>query len=165
MFKYIISKDSVDEIETGDAVEVMTLTEFKQYMKDAIQQSQIKGTQKLMAHRYTLDDFSPENLNNQNYELNITTTIAFRNGIKMLVKNHKNKTLEKLLKIISDLANFKVSTQYKNHKLKDTDLHDIHVEGDVILLYRYIGDAVLVSLELSDVTNHDSLKTELNHLK
>ncbi len=66
--------------------------------------------------------------------------------------------MEKLAEVIEDLANLRVTTQYKNHRLKNSTLNDVYIERNVILLYRYVGDAIIVTLELSGITNHDNLE-------
>lgn len=157
MKKYTVSTTSIDEIENTNIIEIMTLDEFHEYLKDAIHKSLIEGSRSILCKKYVEDDFSVETLNSKGYPLNIGTTSQFRNGVKILVKKHNNKVLQKLDKVIDDLANLKVSTQYKNHRLQNSTLNDIHLDSDVILLYRYVGEAVVVDLELKGITDHNSL--------
>lgn len=101
------------------------------------------------------------NLNNPPISKNnIVETKQFKEGVKQLVKKHKTDTINNLYDIINDLCNFRITTQYKNHKLVNIDAYELHVnnEGDVLLLYKYSGDALIISLNLIDLTNHRKLK-------
>lgn len=48
---------------------------------------------------------------------NIVETGQYKQGVKKLIKKHKTETLNSLKQIIEDLCNFKITTQYHNHKL------------------------------------------------
>ena len=91
---------------------------------------------------------------------NIVETSQYKQGVKQLIKKHKTETLSNLKQIIDDLCNFRITTQYSNHKLTSIDAYELHVnnEGDVLLVYRYSGDALIISLQLIDLTNHKQLK-------
>ena len=93
--------------------------------------------------------------------LNIVTTPRYLRSLKKLKKQHKTKTIRKLEETINKLANFQITTQQHNHPLQDSDINDIHIEGDVILLYRYIGDGIVLDLELTDLANHDQLNRKI----
>ena len=93
--------------------------------------------------------------------LNIVTTPRYLRSLKKLKKQHKTKTIRKLEETINKLANFQITTQQHNHPLQDSDINDIHIEGDVILLYRYIGDGIVLDLELTNLVNHDSLNRKI----
>ena len=91
---------------------------------------------------------------------NIVETGQYKQGVKKLIKKHKTETLNSLKQIIEDLCNFKITTQYHNHKLTNLDAYELHVnnEGDVLLIYRYSGNALIISLHLIDLTDHKELK-------
>ena len=92
---------------------------------------------------------------------NIVETTQYKQGVKQLIKKHKTETLNSLKSIIDDLCEYKITTQYHNHKLTNIDAYELHVnnEGDVLLLYRYSGNALIISLQLIDLTNHKELKS------
>lgn len=87
----------------------------------------------------------------------IFTTSQFRKGVKKLFKKHQKATLKKLNTIIKGLTEQTITTEYDNHKLNSVDVRDIHIEDDVILLYRYKDDVLTISLELNNMSNHDEL--------
>lgn len=91
---------------------------------------------------------------------NIVETSQYKQGVKQLIKKHRTETLSSLKQIIDDLCNFRITTQYSNHKLTSIDAYELHVnnEGDVLLVYRYSGDALIISLQLIDLTSHKQLK-------
>lgn len=93
--------------------------------------------------------------------LNIVSTPRYRRALKKLKKDHKVKIIKKLEETIKKLANFEITTEQRNHKLEGTDIYDIHIEGDVILLYRYLGEAIIIDLELTDIVNHDELNRKI----
>ena len=96
--------------------------------------------------------------------INVVTTPQYQKALKKLKKQNKTETIKKLDEIIGKLARFEITTEYKNHKLKGTDVYDLHVEPDLILLYRYVGNAIVISLELADLVNHDKLKSALKNI-
>ncbi len=90
----------------------------------------------------------------------------YKSGVKQLKKTHNEKALEKLIEIVDDLANFKISTEYKNHMLTNAKgKMELHVDADVLLIYRYDGDILYIELKLFAVTTHDKLKHTLKKLK
>lgn len=98
--------------------------------------------------------------------IEVLTTPKYRKAYKKLESNCP-KVVEKLDSIIKDLIYFKITKQYDNHPLKGNKkgYWDLHVAGDVILIYRYIGDSLELDLELTDLTDHDfglSKKRKLN---
>lgn len=80
-----------------------------------------------------------------------------------LKKKNKTRTLIKLLKIVKELANFEVTTQYKNHKLQNTNpvIWELHVEPNILLTYRYVEDGLIIDLKLYNVVDHDSLNRSI----
>ena len=96
---------------------------------------------------------------------NVYLTQKFKDGVKQLRKDHRTKELEKLNEIIKELETFSVGKKYKNHSLGNHTF-DLHVTGDIVLLYRYLEDEMLIlSLELSDLVNHKELNREYNIIK
>ena len=101
----------------------------------------------------------------------VLLTTQFLSGVKALRKAHKNEELEKLNQIIQDLENVNVTTAYCNHPLTNNDakLNDIHISGDVILLYRYETDIdnnliLTVSLRLDNITDHKKLNQDAKNV-
>lgn len=84
----------------------------------------------------------------------------FRYQLKKLVKKNK-PAAKKLFKIIVELESFDISTQYHNHVLSDGKTYELHVEKDILLLYRYIGRDLYIDLILLDLTNHKHLNNKL----
>lgn len=72
----------------------------------------------------------------------------------------KDKTIEKLKTIIGQLQRREITTQYDNHRLTNSHLYELHVEGNILLIYSYENSKTptLVLLELLDLTDHDTLK-------
>ena len=97
--------------------------------------------------------------------LNIVATKKYTRALKKLQAQHKSDIIRKLHDVIDDLANLRITTQNRNHKLKDSDLNDIHISGDVILLYRYVGDSIILELELNNIVNHDELNRKIKSSK
>ena len=87
---------------------------------------------------------------------NIYKTSRYERSYKKLDKKFP-EIASKLDNIIEELANFRITTQYKNHPLqgKMKGYWDLHVTGDVVLIYRYIGKSLEIDLELNDIANHD----------
>lgn len=84
----------------------------------------------------------------------------FRYQLKKLVKKDK-QAAKKLFKIITQLESFDISTQYHNHILSDGKTYELHVEKDILLLYRYEGRDLYIDLILLNLTNHKHLKQKL----
>lgn len=90
----------------------------------------------------------------------------YKSGVKKLKKNHNKEALEKLSEIVDDLVNFKISTEHKNHMLVNTKgKMELHVDADILLIYRYDGDILYIELKLLAVTTHDKLQHTLKQLK
>ena len=86
-------------------------------------------------------------------------TSAYKRALKKLVKSHNIIALSKLNRIINELKEFKITSQYHNHSLKNYEnTFELHILGDLLLLYRYVDDRTLIiSLELKDIVNHKDL--------
>lgn len=88
-------------------------------------------------------------------------TQQYLKNYEKLYKKHKTNTIDKLLKIIKELKSFSISTQYHNHVLSDGKTYELHVEKDILLLYRYVGRDLYIDLILLDLTNHKHLNNKL----
>lgn len=88
-------------------------------------------------------------------------TPQYLKNYEKLYKKHKTNTIDKLLKIIKELKSFSISTQYHNHVLSDGKTYELHVEKDILLLYRYEGRDLYIDLILLDLTNHKHLNNKL----
>ena len=86
---------------------------------------------------------------------------GFSLGIKLIERKNKTETIKKLNHIIKQLQNFDISTQYHNHILSDGKTYELHVQKDLLLLYRYEGDKLYINLRLLDITNHKTLGKKL----
>lgn len=84
---------------------------------------------------------------------------AYKEGIKWLNKNHRWEIVDRLNQIVLELAEHKITTQYKNHALSGLKAYELHVTGDVLLIYRYKNQGTeLEFLNLIDLTDHKTLK-------
>lgn len=93
----------------------------------------------------------------------IYLTAQFRKGLKELKKKHNQTAIDRLDEIITKLKNQEIDTQYDNHKLISTVVRDIHIEPNLILLYRYKNEEMLIiSLELNNLVNHGELDRKSN---
>lgn len=91
----------------------------------------------------------------------VVATRSFENAVKSLKKDHKTSVLKELRDTVDKLINLEITTQKSNHPLKNSEEHkDLHLDGGrLILLYRYDEEALIISLRLQDVVNHDQLKS------
>ena len=94
---------------------------------------------------------------NTNGYANIVETSSYKNAYKELKNKHRDDVIDDLNKTIEKLAKFEISSQSDNHPLKGIKINDIHIRGDVILLYRYVDKALIIDLRLEDVVNHKQL--------
>lgn len=92
----------------------------------------------------------------------IIYTSQFQRSFKKLKKQHKTKAIIKIEETIKKLANFEITTEQRNHKLQGTDLNDIHIEGDIILLYKYEDELLTITLLIKDIVNHKELQRGIN---
>lgn len=96
----------------------------------------------------------------------VMVTSNFDRGVKALKKRHKQQELDKLKEIIDKLLRYQITSQYRNHPLVNSKagLNDIHVSGDIILLYKYSTDSEMltISLKLADLSNHRDLQRKAN---
>ena len=85
-------------------------------------------------------------------------------GVKKLKNDHRIKELNTLKEVVDKLIHFEITSEYKNHPVGN-GVFDIHIAGDVILLYRYKDDMLILTLELHDITNHKQLNKDLSKIK
>lgn len=93
---------------------------------------------------------------------------SYKRGYKKLLKDYKNKELDKLGEIIVKLSNKEITTQSSNHKLKSdkkakNKYSDIHISGDIVLLYRY--DEKNLYLQLHNIGTHKEVFPNKNRNK
>ena len=91
---------------------------------------------------------------------NILMTPQFKQAFKLLKKKHQNNILKDIIKVIEQLVNFEITTQKSNHPLSD-GINDLHIRGDVILLYRYQGAGLIIDLNLLNISDHKELQKNL----
>ena len=92
-------------------------------------------------------------------------TSQFVKGLKELRKNHKDRTIDKLQETVRKLENFEILNheQHEHGLTNNKNLYrDIHIEGNVILLYRYDADIIFISLVLGNLVNHENLNRKEN---
>jgi len=92
----------------------------------------------------------------------VMITTQFKKNLKVLQAKHRVDELKKLREIFEKLCKYEITTQSKNHRLTSQNnkngLSDIHIDGDIILLYRYVAsDMLAFDLELTNLTNHRDL--------
>lgn len=88
----------------------------------------------------------------------------FESDLDILTK----KEAMKLSKIVDELFERLVTTQYKNHPLKNAaGLQDLHISDKIILMYKYDDkkDLLDITLRLVDVTNHDELQRKIDKFR
>lgn len=112
-----------------------------------------------------------EDLNNK-YNLlvdRVVMTKLFERAVKELSKKNRSDVLKELKDVIIKLGKYEISSNKKNHPLKNAEWHlDLHLDGgNLILLYKYFNEEVFeidvykASLErflrLQDIVNHKQL--------
>jgi len=91
---------------------------------------------------------------------NIVLGNKFTRELKRLEKDHKNDIIEEIKRTVDELASFNVSKEKSNHPLKGklSDYDDIHISGDLILVYEYRYGKLYVDLYAHDIVTHKELK-------
>lgn len=92
----------------------------------------------------------------------ILVTSDFCDGCKKLLAKHKDDVIHSLRTVLILLANGKpIPKKYRDHQLTERDYRELHLSGDDLLLYKIESDdTLIVSLKLSNVTNHKSLNND-----
>ena len=95
---------------------------------------------------------------------NVLMTPQFKQAFKLLKKKHQNNVLKDIIKVIEQLVSFEITTQKSNHPLSD-GINDLHIRGDIILLYRYQGYGLIIDLNLLNISDHKELQKNLKLAK
>lgn len=88
-------------------------------------------------------------------------------SLKKLVKSHKQLEVEKLVEVINKLVHRESVKNYKPHPMQGhPNLPELHVTGDLLLLYEYIREDTLdLDLILHSVGSHDKLSKNIGNSK
>lgn len=89
------------------------------------------------------------------------STSRFKRSVAKLERKYKVDELKKLREVVNKLENFEVSTQYKNHRLADSEFSEFHLTGDLLLTYKYRYNGSNATLVLHDITNHTLLNKSI----
>lgn len=83
---------------------------------------------------------------------------SYLKGLKELDRAHKYDLVKKINNIVNQLQRKEITTQYHNHPLVDygKKVYELHIEGDVLLVYEYVDDKLI--LNLLTLTDHKELK-------
>ena len=100
------------------------------------------------------------NIDKSNKVNKVITTKQYDRAYNKLKKDHRNDVIKDINETVDNLIYFNVSTQKSNHPLKGLDVNELHIRGDVLLLYRYSNNILTISLNLIDLTNHRELKNK-----
>lgn len=93
--------------------------------------------------------------------MNVVYMPQFKKAYKKLKKEHQDNIIKDINITIKKLINFEITSQKSNHRLKNSDLNDLHIRPNVILLYKYSGEALVITLELHNIVDHDELNRKL----
>lgn len=90
----------------------------------------------------------------------IFVTSDFCRGCKQIKSNiEANHRLRTVLILLAN--NKEIPKKYRDHALKDSPYRELHITGDILLLYRYDSQGTLVvSLKIADITNHKRLASQ-----
>lgn len=94
--------------------------------------------------------------------MKILLTVAFKQMMKKLHKEHQKRALQELSKALELINNEGIESHMDNHPLSNANgLKDIHLDGgNLILLYKYVhSDTLVISAKLHNIVNHDQLHT------
>lgn len=90
---------------------------------------------------------------------NVVETSSYKRAYKKLLKDHRKDVIEDLTEIIEKLMTFQITKQARNHPLKGAeDAKELHVRDEVLLVYRYVNDSLVIDLILLDLVTHKELK-------
>ena len=90
----------------------------------------------------------------------ILCTTQFNKAIKTLKNKHEKEIVRDIYETVEKLSNFEITSQQDNHQLTNMNcVHDIHIRGNVVLLYRYVSNTIIITLELHNIVNHDKLNS------
>ena len=100
----------------------------------------------------------PDNDKHEDHVDKVVTTSLYDKSYKKLVRDHKKDIVEDIDKTVDDLIYYRIDTQKSNHPLTNLKTNDLHIRGDVLLLYKYGYSTLTISLVLLDLTDHKKLK-------
>ena len=95
----------------------------------------------------------------------ILVTTEFCAGSKDLINKNRTEALNDLRSVLIILANdWDMPKKYHNHRLTNSEFMELHVAGDVLLLYKQEADkdTLVVTLKLANLTNHKKLSKDAN---
>lgn len=96
----------------------------------------------------------------------VILTDEYKRAIRKLEQRGKTDIIDRIDKIVEDLIHLSVSKKYHNHTLHSAKgMKDVHIEGDLILLYMYKDNALILQLKLLDITNHRHLDRDIEYHK
>lgn len=78
-------------------------------------------------------------------------------SLNRLAKNHQTDLIRKFRQVLVDLQNQDVGSKYRNHRLRNSDYFELHLDGDTLVVYNYQYSEIGVKLYIHDITNHKSL--------
>lgn len=89
----------------------------------------------------------------------IYVTHEFVHGAKKLVNSNNALAINNMRTALIDLVNgFQLPSKFRDHQLSNSKFRELHIDKDILLLYRHESDDQLViSLKLSNITNHKKL--------
>lgn len=88
----------------------------------------------------------------------VVTTTLYDKSYDKLVKDHKKDIVHDIDKTVDDLIYYRIDTQKSNHPLTNLKTNELHIRGDVLLLYKYGYNTLTISLLLIDLADHKKLK-------
>lgn len=95
--------------------------------------------------------------------MRILVTTEFCNVAKDLSDSKDKSLVHTLRTILIHLANgWNLPKKYHDHQLQNSEFRELHISGDVLLLYKYDTDSqtLAVSLKLTNITDHKKLSRE-----
>ena len=83
------------------------------------------------------------------------------------IRSNKNfqRLYEKYNQIQDDLRTMNVYGKYRNHKLSGFDCNELHIDGDVLLIWKYYRVYDTTFLFLLDMTNHKQLGSSASNYR
>lgn len=61
--------------------------------------------------------------------------------------------------ILDELMSKTIGGKYRNHKLSGVDCNELHIDGDILLIWKYYTISGKTFLFLLDIVDHDTLST------
>lgn len=75
----------------------------------------------------------------------------------VLTDKNFQKVVEKYNHIIDELMTRTIGGKYRNHKLNGVDCNELHIDGDILLIWKYHTINGKTFLFLLDIVDHDTL--------